>query len=302
MSQEIDAVVAAVEDKLGLWPHYQDDMSVIFKGDCLEILPCLLSDSIDLILSDPPYGVSYVSNMRKNKDDPLAMAIANDSNLNIVGNAIAGLDRVLKNDRHVYLFASALRIGESVDLMSDLWHIKNILIWDKGNTGTVGDLEAGYSWNWEPIIYAAKGRRALNRISTDGRNARPRSVFRHDWQGASFDSAHPTVKPIAVLQWLIGNSSLEGEVVLDPFCGSGTTLKAAKDLRRLSIGIELEEKYCEEAADRLRRKSDSQRTTKPVSMARVAQFVGVDHGGDLIDSMAYEPPDVEKEEIEELQF
>ncbi len=64
------------------------------------------------------------------------------------------------------------------------------------------------------------------------------------------DVLHPCPKPLAWMRWLVGLASLPGEEVLDPFCGSGTTLRAAKDLSRRAIGIEIEERYCEIAAER----------------------------------------------------
>jgi site-specific DNA-methyltransferase (adenine-specific) len=120
---------------------------------------------------------------------------------------------------------------------------KHILAWDKGNMGTVGDLKCGFGEAWEAIFYGMKGRRPLN-------GSRPRTVIRRDWS-ARMDPVHPTVKPTSLLGQLVKWSSSSKEVVLDPFMGSGTTLRAAKDLNRHSIGIEIEENYCEIAANRL---------------------------------------------------
>tara|TARA_R110000751_G_C13719645_1_gene475316 strand:- start:627 stop:1061 length:435 start_codon:yes stop_codon:yes gene_type:complete len=120
---------------------------------------------------------------------------------------------------------------------------KHVLAWDKGDRGTVGDLECGFGEAWEAIFYGMKGRRPLN-------GPRPRTVIRRDWS-ATMDPVHPTVKPITLLAQLVEWSSSPAETVLDPFMGSGTTLRAAKDLNRKSIGIEIEEKYCEIAANRL---------------------------------------------------
>ncbi len=196
----------------------------------------------DLVLTDPPYGVGYVTAWRS-RNDPLVAPIAGDLSLNIVREVLPYLHAVLGEDRHAYFFAAPRMLGQVLDEVECFWSLKNVLVWDKGNAGSVGDLEAGYGMNWEAIVYASKGRRPLF-------GKRPRAVLRYDWSGTR-DAVHPTVKPIPVLERLIFHSSEAGEVVLDPFMGSGTTLVAAKNLGRRAIGIEIEERYCEIAAKRL---------------------------------------------------
>lgn len=207
-------------------PYYEDEAVTIYHADRRDILPLLEPDSVDLVLTDP-----------------LVHPLIGDENLNSLADVMPHLDRLLHADRHAYVFAAPIHIGDVVGLLRDYWVVRNILVWDKGNIGTVGDLVAGYSANWESIIYTNKGRRALL-------GPRPRSIYRYDWSGTR-DPVHPTVKPIGLLQWLIVKSAAEGEVIIDPFMGSGTTLRAAKDLRRKAIGIEIEESYCEIAARRM---------------------------------------------------
>jgi site-specific DNA-methyltransferase (adenine-specific) len=153
------------------------------------------------------------------------------------------MDRALKSDRHAYIFAAPAMISQALDAVAQYWRIKNVLVWDKGNAGSRGDCDAGYSQNWEAIIYASKGRRPLNR-------PRPRCIIRHDWQ-ANRDPVHPTVKPVAIMQWIISKSTLPGELVLDPFMGSGVVPSAAELIGRKAIGIELEKSYMKTAISRL---------------------------------------------------
>lgn len=223
-------------------PYYSADGIQIFHADCRDILPLIEPATVDLVLTDPPYGVQYVTGMRSHTD-PLVAEIANDESLNIVADAMPMLDRLLAPNRHAYAFASPAKIGDATALLADWWQIKNLLVWDKGEAGSVGDLDAGYGVNWEAVIYASKGRRPLN-------GKRPRCIYRYEWSG-SRDPVHPTVKPVGLLAWLIAKSSNDGELVLDPFMGSGPTLRAARDLGRRAIGIELEERYCEAAVRRL---------------------------------------------------
>ena len=218
-------------------PYYSEGGITIYHGDCREVLPTL--PLVDLLLTDPPYGVAYVT-ARRSRSEPLRVAVSNDTALDVVAEAWPAAMERLSNDRHWYAFASPRKISEAERIFGGA---KHILAWDKGDRGTVGDLEAGFGEAWEAIFYGMKGRRALF-------GKRPRTVLRYDWS-ATMDPVHPTVKPVDLLARLIGYSTDIGETVLDPFMGSGTTLRAAKDTGRKAIGIEIEERYCEIAAKRL---------------------------------------------------
>lgn len=220
-------------------PYFEQDGITIYHGDCREVLPSLEAGSVDLIATDPPYGVAYVTSWRS-RTDKLSVPVANDATLDVVGEAWPLAMNALADNRHWYAFASPRKIGEAEKLFGGS---KHILAWDKGDRGTVGDLECGFGEAWEAIFYGMKGRRALN-------GKRPRTVIRYDWSG-TMDPVHPTVKPIDLMSRIIGWSTSVGEIVLDPFMGSGPTLAAAKLTGRRAIGIELEERYCEIAANRL---------------------------------------------------
>jgi len=215
------------------------DGLTIYNADCREVLPLLSDASVDLVAVDPPYGVAYVT-ARRSRRDKLRCPVANDDNLEVLRAAWPEAMRVLADDRHWYVFASPRMIHEALPIVGNA---KHTLAWDKGDRGTVGDLECGFGEAWEAILYGMKGRRPLN-------GKRPRTVVRHDWS-STMDPVHPTVKPVPLMQKLVQWSTNEGETVLDFNMGSGPTLRACKDLGRKGIGIELEEPYCETAAKRL---------------------------------------------------
>ena len=218
-------------------PYYEHNGITIYHGDCREILPTLAP--VDLVLTDPPYGIRYVT-ARRSRSDKLRTAIAGDESLDDFAEAWPLMFDLLSDDRHWYVFASPLKIPEVSAIVG---RSKHILAWDKGDRGTVGDLECGFGEAWEAVFYGMKGRRPIN-------GPRPRTVLRFPWS-ATLDPVHPTVKPVSLLKRLVLMSSQVAEVVLDPFMGSGPTLRAAKDLGRRAIGIEMVEAYCEIAAKRL---------------------------------------------------
>lgn len=226
-------------------PYHDADGITIYHGDVRDILPAL-DIAADLVLTDPPYGIGYVSGTKdasRPRQHFMAAGIVGDESLNTMREAMPLLDRLLAADRHAYFFAAPARIGEATDVVAQYWRVKNLLVWDKGCMGRRGDLVAGYGTNFEMVIYAAKGMRPLAR-------PRPLAVYRYDWF-AKRDPVHPMVKPVPLMSWLIGNSTRQGELVIDPFMGSGPTLRAARDLGRRAIGIDIDERSCEVAAKRV---------------------------------------------------
>lgn len=226
-------------------PYYHDAEHGIrlYHADCREVLPMLGTGSVDLILTDPPYGVHYETAWRS-RNDPLRREIKGDNDLSLLSSIVPELNRVIANARHWYVFGSPRKINVQKPILDGIGTgVKHIIAWDKGDRGTVGDLQCGFGEAWEAIFYGRTGRRPIN-------GKRPRTILRFDWS-STMDPVHPTVKPVAILEQMIEWSSQPGEVVLDPFMGSGPTLVAAKQLGRRAIGIEIEEHYCEIAAQRL---------------------------------------------------
>jgi len=221
-------------------PYFERAGITLYHSPAEDILPLLCPESVDLLLTDPPYGISYRSTSTR---ESLAKSIADDDDLNALRGTLPLIDRLLSPNRHCYIFAAPMRIGEAIDAVAEYWNVKNPIVWDKGNAGSRGDLSAGYANNWEAIVYANKGRRPLF-------GPRPRAIFRYDWQG-SRDPIHPTVKPVGLFRAILAKSSAPAELVLDPFCGSGPVLQAAAEMGRRAIGVEIDERHCETTATRV---------------------------------------------------
>ena len=204
-------------------PYYQDSSCTIYHGDCRDILPHL--EPVDLVLTDPPYGMSFRSNHRTKKHLP------------IHGDDFLPLDlielSIMKASAAAYVFCRWSNLKELPDPTS-------VIVWVKNNW-SMGDLDHEHAKQWEACCFYRKEK---HRWSERGR---PSDIIRAERTG---NDLHPTEKPIKIFHWLISHNV--GETILDPFMGSGTTLVAAKNLGRKAIGIEIEEKYCEIAVKRLR--------------------------------------------------
>ncbi len=225
-------------------PYYDERGITIFHGDCREILPTLPANSVDLIVTDPPYGIRWQSSHRQ-----VAFSlIAGDESQDAAVEGVRLALRVLRNKRHIYVFGrydfSALPLASGVEL-----------IWDKLNTNPNG-ASAGHPWarQHEYIQFHVHISSQANRASGDGQLAarlRRGTVLRYLRPNGVRVVDHPTEKPVLLLRELIESSSRFGETVLDPFMGVGSTLVAARREDRKAIGIEIEEHYCEIAARRL---------------------------------------------------
>ena len=202
-------------------PYYQDDWVTIYHGDCREILPEL--PKVDLVLTDPPYGLSWSGTGFKKQ--PLlnhldAAKWDKKPNADLIKKVMsAGFYKTIWGFNYL-----ADLIGPS----------NGCLVWDKmTGKNPFADGELAFS----------------DTVGT-------MRIYHHQWCGAFKDSErgikneHPTQKPIQLMAWCISLAP-KAEIIIDPFMGSGTTLRAAKDLKRHAIGIEIEEKYCEIAARRM---------------------------------------------------
>jgi DNA modification methylase len=222
-------------------PYYQRDGVVLYCGDCAEHeIEC------DLVLTDPPYGQEFKSGksdlwgaIKGDGKDDAAATIAT------LGIALKGLRR----GRHVYVFEKGFDLS-ALPLCGF-----TELIWDKGTIG-MGDLSSPWGPQHEKIRFATYEISKANREKGYGNlSARLRkgSVIRSLRPISGAVRNHPTEKPVDILRQLIESSSVMGEVVYDPFAGSGSSLIAAAIEGRQAVGVEFEERYCEIAAKRFDR-------------------------------------------------
>jgi site-specific DNA-methyltransferase (adenine-specific) len=212
-------------------PYYSDDSCTIYHGDCRVFLaesPCN-APPLDLVLTDPPYGVNLNTAYRASQRGPLAGA--NDYP------SVYGDDAPFDPAPFLTLAAGVVLWGANY-YADKLPPRGSWLVWDKRDGSGFND-QADCELAW-----------------MDGVRGTVPRIFAHRWNGmikaSERDQArvHPTQKPLALMRWCLGFFP-DAEYVLDPFMGSGTTLRAAKDFGRKAIGIEIEERYCEIAAKRL---------------------------------------------------
>lgn len=218
--------------------NYPDDyINKVIQGDCLEVMKQMPDKCVDLVLTDPPYGMAYQSSRRTDKHEKIEL----DDSIEWFRDFARESFRVLRDDSHIYAFCNDYAISHFRDWLEKAGFTpKRALVWVKNNH-TSGDLEGDYGNKTEFCIYAQKGRRLLN-------GNRDTNVLESKRQNTDL---HPTEKPLDLIMKLIQKSSNSNEIIFDPFLGSGTTAVAAKQLGRNFIGIELSEKYCEVARNRL---------------------------------------------------
>ena len=210
----------------------------LYQGDCLEVMDKLIKQNVkvDAIITDPPYGMDYRSNYRKEKYEK----ISNDNDLSFLDDFFQKCDKLLKDDTHIYCFCSWHHIDKFKIAFEKYFTLKNVIVWEKNNT-SMGDLKGSYAPKHEFVLFGHKGRRLRN-------GKRFPDVLQANRTG---NKLHPTQKPISLLQIFIEQSSDENEIILDPFMGSGSTGVAALNTNRKFIGIELDEKYFNIAKNRL---------------------------------------------------
>jgi DNA modification methylase len=230
----VDEIVRAI----GVEPYHQEDAGVIYCADCLDILPKIPDKSIDLVLTDPPYGIceqggkvqmrGLITKPDYDEWDIFDLRWIEPISKVLNGNILTFHDQ--KQSTELWKEYQKYNIKP-----------KRFFFWDKGDSGInprnnfVNTVESAlfgtnkkeYSWN---------GGGSYKNIKRINRQPTP---------------CHPTQKPKELILPLINVLSNLSDLILDPFLGSGTTAVAAKQLGRKFIGIEIEEKYCKIAVQRL---------------------------------------------------
>lgn len=221
--------------------YYSDALVTLYHGDCRDILPNI--GVCDLLLTDPPYGVGFQSGRGDHE------RIAGDDGSLPLSAWLSLALKQIRRGRHAYIFGA-----KPSDIHPDMALCGFAeLVWDKTVVG-MGDLSSPWAPQHENILFGVQEISKANRAKNYGAHAarlRKGSVLRVQRGQSSQTLRHPTEKPVELLRILIESSSTFGETVLDPFAGSGSTLAAAVAEGRKSVGIELEERYCEVAAKRL---------------------------------------------------
>ena len=233
-------------------PYYEDDLVTIYHGDCLDAMRELAPSSVDVVLTDPPYcSGGYLEAQKNTKAQGLRGSTVNAAGFQWFADNMgtAGLSWLLRSimvearrtmlpNRPAFVFTDWRMVPTLAPVIESTgFRFRNQLIWDKGNAG----LGSGFKPAYEVIMEFSKG--TPEYVAKTGQN-----VLRHS-RTSAHAKQHGAEKPIPLLVEIL--SLVAGEVVLDPFMGSGTTLRAAKDLGRKAIGIEVDERYCEIAARRM---------------------------------------------------
>ena len=217
------------------YEYYREDNIVIYCGDCLKIMPELEDKSVDLVLTDPPYGINI---NKKCKNYGIRTDISRKST------ELEWDDNIPSKENFIAIFnVSKNQIVFGANYFWEMFYSSRCyIVWDKrGNLPKVPFVDTEFAWTSFDKM-PQKYTHIVHGFIKDNKN----DIYQH-----------PTQKPINLMNDILIDFSIETDIILDPFMGSGTTLVAVKQLNRLSkikrkcIGIEIEEKYCEIAKKRL---------------------------------------------------
>jgi site-specific DNA-methyltransferase (adenine-specific) len=216
-------------------PFYSENNTRIYQGDCLEVMQALPSQSVGLVVTDPPYMIGPISTYNQ--------AFWGDmmNSARLYAEWYKECKRLLRHDGALWTFLNWKTVPTLIKAatIAEL-PILSLMVWDKENRG--GGHPAGLRGSYELCALMAKpGFKIANNDLTD--------VWRYRWS-SRHTKDHPAEKPVGLLKRIIAESGTRG-IVLDPFMGSGSTLVAARELGFPAVGIEQEEKFCRRAVERL---------------------------------------------------
>jgi len=213
------------------------EASNIWCMDSIEFINKLQDESVDCFITDPPYGIE-IHNTRKQEKQ---YADGKEYAIDLLDNVLKALKPKLTKDAHLYIFSGYTNAYEFKNLIAKYYEVQdNPIIWVKDNH-TMCNFSTAYANKHEYIWFAKNGEgRILNGFSSDILNF-PRQ----------HDTDHTAEKPVDLLKFLISQSTVEGEIVVDCFVGSGSSAVAAKQLNRNFSGCDAEKHWVETTKGRL---------------------------------------------------
>jgi len=217
-----------------------DGTWAFLQGDSVAATQLLDDKSVNLVLTDPPYGAGYISNRRKVRHEAIASDGTVDDAIALFNSVLLNLLPKLRDDAHVLVFCRwkeehAFRLAlEAANL-----DVRSSVVWAKNLHGN-GDLRGAFAPKHERVLHAAMPGAVMARREVDVIEAAKVSTGRH-----------PTEKPVDLLSTLIRATTAPGDLVVDPFAGVGSTLAAAIDTGRIGWGVELDEHYFVIGTERL---------------------------------------------------
>lgn len=207
------------------WKELKNEVAC---GDRLEGMKLIPDKSIDLVLTDPPYGIGISGQVGGSKLAAVTKYKEKDWDNEIPSRKI--FNEMFRISKNQIIFGGNYFIEQGLT-NSSCW-----IVWDKNNSGNFADCELA----WTSFNSSVR-------------------LFKYTWNGMIQENmkqkdirVHPTQKPVELMRWILANYTEEGQLICDPFMGSWTTARACKDLGRDFIGFELEEDYCKIGEKRLR--------------------------------------------------
>lgn len=249
-------------------PYYEQDGIVIYHGDCREVLPTL--ERVDVVITDPPYSEWVHAKVRR-------------------GGSVRAVDITTGGPKKPVISTSTVLGFEALDEVTRRACAQEFGRLARRWVLTFSDVESTHLWRVDletaGLEYVRTGAWIKLGATPQFTGDRPGTAFeaitichpfappRKHWNGGGTlakwevpvlnnskteERIHTTQKPLALMLELVGDFSDEGETILDPFMGSGTTLAAAKRLNRNAIGIDVDEQNCEKAAKRIQQQERQQ--------------------------------------------
>ena len=225
-----------------LTPYYERDGITIFNADCLDVMAQL--DGVDHVITDPPYSATTHRGARSIKDLDAELVTFDEISEGDLLEAFVAMGALAQ--RWIVATVDWQHMNALESFNGDdtsLLRFVRFGVWVKPNGAPqfTGDRPAT-GWEAVAILHS----RNTGKMSWNGGG-------RHAvWNEPKINGQHPTEKPINLIRQFVSDFTDPGDLILDPFMGSGTTLRAAADLGRRAIGIEINEDYCRIAVERLR--------------------------------------------------